>query len=405
MGELIAILRKTKGLTQRDLAEMLNVSDKAVSRWERGESYPDIELIPIIANIFSITADELIRGQLNDTISTNDKKKNSCSRIRTLSLVAILLSLLGLIAAAIINNGLYRCYIAFFASLVFYISAIFVEAIAMNSTLAEENEDDLRKTILKTGLKTISLPIFCIFFSLPLLLITGNGMVALNGDSWFISGIICVLLGLIILSIASAIISKALIEKGIYPLTESEKQLYKERQRRKGNIAILFGVIILLSLITHLALTEIPYGGTKFYTHESFLEFIEKEEPRTVRQRYSPYSYSNAVPVAIEEVGEPIYYDMDGNIISKLEAKRRVIRDAKGNEILAYHHLNENVASISYNPSNDGALPIRVRTYDDLENQRIRNIWLNIAFACLYAIEILTGISIYFRKRPKNHNS
>ena len=165
MGELIAILRKTKGLTQRDLAEMLNVSDKAVSRWERGESYPDIELIPIIANIFSITADELIRGQLNDTISTNDKKKNSSSRIRTLSLVAILLSLLGLIAAAIINNGLYRCYIAFFASLVFYISAIFVEAIAMNSTLAVENEDNLRKTILKTGLKTISLPIFCVFFS------------------------------------------------------------------------------------------------------------------------------------------------------------------------------------------------------------------------------------------------
>ena len=46
-----------------------------------------------------------------------------------------------MIAAAIINNGLYRCYIAFFASLVFYISAIFVEAIAMNSTLAEEKED------------------------------------------------------------------------------------------------------------------------------------------------------------------------------------------------------------------------------------------------------------------------
>ena len=34
MGELIAILRKTKGLTQKDLSEMLNVSDKAVSRWE-----------------------------------------------------------------------------------------------------------------------------------------------------------------------------------------------------------------------------------------------------------------------------------------------------------------------------------------------------------------------------------
>ena len=60
MGELIAILRKTKGLTQRELADMLNVSDKAVSRWERSESYPDIELIPNIAKIFSISTDELI---------------------------------------------------------------------------------------------------------------------------------------------------------------------------------------------------------------------------------------------------------------------------------------------------------------------------------------------------------
>ena len=42
-GKMIVRLRKEKGMTQKQLAEMLNVSDKAVSRWENGKNYPDIE--------------------------------------------------------------------------------------------------------------------------------------------------------------------------------------------------------------------------------------------------------------------------------------------------------------------------------------------------------------------------
>lgn len=66
MGEFIAALRKAKGLTQRQLAERLNVSDKAVSRWERNETMPDLVLIPVLAEIFVITSDELLRGQRNN---------------------------------------------------------------------------------------------------------------------------------------------------------------------------------------------------------------------------------------------------------------------------------------------------------------------------------------------------
>ena len=52
IGGLIAALRKANGMTQKDLAERLHVSDKAVSRWERDESAPDLSLIPVIAEIF-----------------------------------------------------------------------------------------------------------------------------------------------------------------------------------------------------------------------------------------------------------------------------------------------------------------------------------------------------------------
>ena len=46
IGGFIAALRKANGMTQKDLAEKLNVSDKTVSRWERDECAPDITLIP-----------------------------------------------------------------------------------------------------------------------------------------------------------------------------------------------------------------------------------------------------------------------------------------------------------------------------------------------------------------------
>lgn len=63
IGSFIAVLRKANGLTQKQLAEKLCVSDKTVSRWERDETTPDLSLIPVIAEIFDVTSDELLRGE------------------------------------------------------------------------------------------------------------------------------------------------------------------------------------------------------------------------------------------------------------------------------------------------------------------------------------------------------
>lgn len=62
-GLFIAELRKEKSLTQKQLAEILGVSDKTVSHWEREESSPDISLLPEIAKLFDITTDELLSGE------------------------------------------------------------------------------------------------------------------------------------------------------------------------------------------------------------------------------------------------------------------------------------------------------------------------------------------------------
>ena len=63
IGSFIAALRKANGLTQKELAERLNVSDKTVSRWECDDGSPDLSLIPTIAEIFGVTCDELLCGE------------------------------------------------------------------------------------------------------------------------------------------------------------------------------------------------------------------------------------------------------------------------------------------------------------------------------------------------------
>ncbi len=62
IADNIVLLRKEKGLTQAQLAEKLNYSDKAVSKWERGESLPDVAVLKSIAEILGVTVDYLLES-------------------------------------------------------------------------------------------------------------------------------------------------------------------------------------------------------------------------------------------------------------------------------------------------------------------------------------------------------
>ena len=60
IGEKIKLLRKQQDVTQEKLAAYLNISYQAVSKWENGTAYPDITLVPSIANFFGVSSDELL---------------------------------------------------------------------------------------------------------------------------------------------------------------------------------------------------------------------------------------------------------------------------------------------------------------------------------------------------------
>ena len=84
IGERIKKYRKNKEMTQDALAQALMVSPQSISKWECGDGYPDITLLPAIANFFEVTVDELIG---NDEISAKeDVQKNFFEVINSLSL-------------------------------------------------------------------------------------------------------------------------------------------------------------------------------------------------------------------------------------------------------------------------------------------------------------------------------
>lgn len=62
-GGFIAALRKEKGYTQATLAEILSVSNRTISKWENGDGYPDITILPDIAAALDVTVDELLAGE------------------------------------------------------------------------------------------------------------------------------------------------------------------------------------------------------------------------------------------------------------------------------------------------------------------------------------------------------
>ena len=66
-GTLIAKLRREKNLTQKQIADRLSISPKTVSKWERGQGFPDVSLLSALSEIFSVDVRKLIEGEMPKT--------------------------------------------------------------------------------------------------------------------------------------------------------------------------------------------------------------------------------------------------------------------------------------------------------------------------------------------------
>lgn len=92
-GATIAALRKAQGMTQLELAEKMGVTDKAVSKWERDLSFPDVSSLPKLAEIFGVSVDELMQVKAAGAKMDETEKRDSIAEILDLVLKGVALAM------------------------------------------------------------------------------------------------------------------------------------------------------------------------------------------------------------------------------------------------------------------------------------------------------------------------
>lgn len=198
IGGFIAALRKANGMTQQDVADRLNISNKAVSRWERDECAPDISLIPAIAELFGVTCDELLKGERIFSEAEQERSEpkidkqirllinRTISSFRTLIWISLALSVVGLVCMLGISYGFYRPIIGFAVMMLFEVAAFALAAIAVNKMKEAKNDNELFEsadpsllTKFNAALGKLSYTAFfasiaAMLLSLPLALVTSD---------------------------------------------------------------------------------------------------------------------------------------------------------------------------------------------------------------------------------------
>ena len=101
-------LRKRKNFTQGELAEMLNYSDKTISKWENGDSLPDISVLASLAEIYGITLDDLIHENAAEKVADKAEEKKALERYNQWIILSLSVVVVFLIATLIFVEGEYR---------------------------------------------------------------------------------------------------------------------------------------------------------------------------------------------------------------------------------------------------------------------------------------------------------
>ena len=416
IGGLIAALRKANGMTQKDLAEQLNVSDKTVSRWERDDGAPDLSVFPVIAEIFDITCDELLRGerkspQQQETTPENtptpkgEKQRQrllavSLSKYKTRSMIAICLALVGLLAAMAFNFGFNRAYLGFLAGCVFYLAAAAGQAIFVNGAFLsvdeEEDTGDFKRQVIVLAEGVWVLTAALLFVCLPLVLFVYDSHAGMTGGAWLRRGCVFGLSGLNLCAIVLWLVNGQLVRRGVY----TPKANFSHNHRWQRTCALVLTVLLALTLTCQWGLNQ--FAGIRelaewdsFDNVNNFKTYIESD----VEYERNFYVGINSAPVAQPDQ-TIIYYDAHGNVIPVEEALTEHLYEGS-KIVLTYVRRNEAVRDIRYSIKNGEILFLETLTWDNYYRACAQLNTFNTLFFCAYAVEYVLVILLYLVKRKK----
>ncbi len=439
IGGFIAALRRASGMTQRELAERLNVSDKTVNRWERDDSAPDLALIPVIAEIFGVSCDELLRGERRspeertglaeepEPTARGEKQRQrlltaALSRLRTRSYVSVGLAVGGLIAAMVGNFGFLRAYLGFLAGAVLWLAAAVCQAVWINSALLSVSEDSLDRAAVgrfKWAVARQSEGVFTLIavllaFSLPLVRLPGDTYVGLRAGSWFVRGALCALIAALLAGAVCWSVNGSLLRRGKCVLREDEEQTWPHNHALRKSCTVTLVGVLAATLLLHALGGETIWSasalarGTVFNDYESFVAFMEQDMPDEEANRQNGWfiasEESAAAPESATEIvggGDITWYDAEGNVITEEEARTRTLKDSSGQVVCTYIDRNLSVSHISYSPREGTVLPIRVVTDADYRAGRSLSQLVSAVYCLLYPAEVLAAGAVYWKKRAK----
>ncbi len=425
IGKFIAVLRKANGMTQKDLADKLFVSDKTVSRWERDECDPDLSLIPAIAELFGITTDELLRGERNSPASAEyqnedeivkQKKKaekqfkamlfGKKRKFENLTLISIGISLLGLIVGMIINLGFSKGLIAFFVSSAFLLAGVICQiCFNSNAKVAINDDEDYCELIdesntsfLKKSIAVYFANIAIFSFHLPLVTIIDGANFGLDFGSWILYGIVFAMIGIAAAyTIYRIFIYPALISRRnlIFNVQTEDHEKYKRKMLIR--LSLRCTAIALVLFIAMGIVDSIGSGGFarkrvlktpdefKIYMEASYGEMLEATEGWYYDENGVLTSYA---PIVDENNPEPFKcYD--------------VLLDKNGFLLCEYYYHSDMIASIKYSTDTDNRCPITVVTREAMReaSHLLENI--NAALRVAIFADVAIFAVIYIIKATK----
>lgn len=429
IGSFISALRKANGMTQKNLAEMLNVSDKAVSRWERDECAPDLSLIPVIAEIFDVTADELLCGERKSSESANVKINNTRTekqkqrllnsafeKFRNKSLISLGVSAFAIILGIVVEL-IFKTYpvtlvfvaIAVVASIICEITFIHNLWLAVDA----EEFDDIKTDSLKVKAIDFSKRIFAVNYWVLFVAISLESFVQfcagqhykLMGEEYvpynlydqfseysnrifsvdgFLIACVYVGIGWIIFKAVWSLILKKLEKNGAYPVDETESKLW----RFKRIYSIIFSVVLLLTITTQTVVLDsdclLPMNQTVLKDENSFKAYMLSE---------SDSDFSNVEVYGITISFSGSYFDDDSGFEDKFF-------DENENIIYEYHCNRNDIARLDYDREN--IFPVIVQTQAQVAYNE--NYYRMICFAVLVLELSIFAISykiISNRKKKK----
>lgn len=377
IGSFLSALRKANGLTQRQLADQLHVSDKAVSRWERDESAPDLTLIPVIADLFGITSDELLRGGRSGHQSAPEGKtekqmqyllKHTWTKHRIYCCISGTVALLGLIGAIIMNDVLLRAHLGFFVGLVFFIIAAVCQIIFVILGRSAIDWEDcpvyltapVRKKMILLSELVFGLIIALFSGCLPLILLPDSPFQGLGATGWLIYGICFAAFFTVLWGILCAVINQ---KQGLWRKIDWHCPANRLRLRWLKKAALILAAILTFHLASATLISQnyhLLVRGTQFYSWDDFRRYMETPTDTDG----TPLTFQTVEGNGIETVY--VYKNQHGNPVAlRKEDVTQILydTDSEDTELVRYRHLNRQIVSVRLNKGN---LPVQVFTSQQL---------------------------------------